>query len=383
MTKERFAIAPKMLTWALERAGREVLDLLPKFPALEGWLSGDAAPTLKQLEAFAKAVHLPFGYLFLPEPLSESLPVADFRTVAGASSCRPSLNLLDTVYLCTQRQDWFRDYARLEGLAPLPFVGSVTIAATPIEVAAIMRETLDFPLATQQALPNWESALGSFRAKVDDAGILLMANGVVGNNTKRKLQVEEFRGFALSDTLAPLIFINNGDSKAAQMFTLAHELGHLWLGESGISAPEAGKIPDQKIEIWCNAVAAEFLMPLAATKKVYNPQEDLAEQIPSLAKLFKVSRLVVVRRLFEAGFIDKESLWQQYQILVNQRVKKSDGSGGDFYRTLTTRTGKRFLRALVSHTMAGHTLFREAFQLLGVKKSEAIYKTADLLGVPS
>lgn len=380
MTKERIAVAPHMLRWALERAGLEAADLAKKFPTLDQWLSGELQPTLKKLEDFAKTVHMPFGYLFLPEPLIESLPVADFRTKTAQLPHRPSLNLLETVYSCQQRQDWYRDYARLGDFTPLSFVGSVTTKADPAQVTVSMREVLGFPLAEQQAQPNWESALRLFRTKVEEAGILLMANGVVGSNTHRKLSVEEFRGFALSDPLAPLIFINNADSKAAQMFTLAHELGHLWAGESGISDTQAGHAS----ETWCNAVAAEFLMPLSATRKAYHKNKDasLEEQLQPLARLFKVSTLVVLRRLWEAGFIDKESFWEHYQkISAHTKARGTASGGGDFYKTLTTRTGKRFMQALIPHTLEGHTLFRDAFQLLGVNKTTILYKAAAKLGI--
>ena len=122
-----------------------------------------------------------------------------------------------------------------------------------------------------------------------------MSSSIVGSNSHRKLDVDEFRGFTLADKYAPLIFINAADSKAAQMFTLVHELAHLWLGESGISDIEAGRIPDKKNEEWCNKVAAELLMPISATREAFQKETPVREEIQRLAKLFKVSSLVVVR----------------------------------------------------------------------------------------
>ena len=117
------AINPALLTWARERAGVEAFMLEDRFPKLTAWETGEAQPTLAQLEKFARAVHVPIGYLFLPAPVQEALPIADFRTVPGHASLRPSPDLLDVLYLCQQRQDWYRDYARINAFTQLDFIG--------------------------------------------------------------------------------------------------------------------------------------------------------------------------------------------------------------------------------------------------------------------
>nr|WP_246880298.1 ImmA/IrrE family metallo-endopeptidase [Aeromonas sp. MrichA-1] len=210
-----------------------------------------------------------------------------------------------------------------------------------------------------------------------------MVSGIVGSNSHRKLDVGEFRGFALADELAPLVFLNGADSKAAQMFTMAHELAHLWLGATGISDSEAGQVPEQQTERWCNQVATELLMPLEALRAVYQPGAPVPEEIQRLAREFKVSTLVALRRLFDAGFIDQAHLWLHYrdeQARLRALEKRSSG-GGDFYRTLGARTSKRFARAIVSSTLEGQTLFQDAFRMLGVRKTATFYEAARELGV--
>jgi Zn-dependent peptidase ImmA (M78 family) len=372
-----------VLRWAAQRARLHDEDLSARFRKWPQWLSGDAQPTLKQLEDFAKLTHTAIGYFFLPEPPQLALPVPDFRTLRDQALAEPSSALLDTLYLCQQRQDWYRDYARVHGLSALAFIGSARIQDAPELVAQHMRETLGLSAEERRQLPTWTDALRQLINKSEDAGVLVMASSIVGSNSHRKLDVEEFRGFALADELAPLIFLNGSDSKAAQMFTLAHELAHLWLGATGVSDTDAGQVPEQQTERWCNRVAAELLVPLEALRAAYRPDAPIPDEIQRLAREFKVSTLVALRRLFEAGFIEQGRLWQHYreeQARLKALERRGSG-GGDFYRTLGARTSKRFARAIVSSTLEGQTLFQDAFRMLGVRKTATFYEAARELGV--
>jgi len=372
-----------VLRWAAERARLSDTALERSFRKWALWLSGDAQPTLKQLEDFARLTRTPIGYFFLPEPPVQQLPVPDFRTRRDEAPAEPSTALLDTLYLCQQRQDWYRDYARVHGLARLDFVSSATVEDQPEQVAGEMRQILGVSVAERRTLSTWTDALRQLVSKAEDAGILVMASSIVGSNSRRTLDAAEFRGFALVDDRAPLIFMNASDSKAARMFTLAHELAHIWLGESGVSDPEAGSVPKQGVERWCNRVAAELLMPLDALHEAHEPDAPVADEMQRLAHLFKVSSLVALRRLFDAGFIDRETLWQNYrQETARIRALDIGGSGGgDYYRTLAARTGKRFAHAVFSSTLEGQTLFRDAFRMLGMRKTSTFYQAARELGV--
>lgn len=373
-----------VLRWAAQRAGLRDDDLTARFSKWPLWLSGKAHPTLRQLESFARLTHTAFGYFFLPEPPVLKLPVPDLRTVRDEFVTEPSSNLLDTLYLCQQRQDWYRDYARLDGLSALAFVGSATTGDAPVTVAQKMRDVLDLSIAERRRLPTWTEALRQMIAKAEDAGVMVMVSSVVGSNSHRKLDVGEFRGFALTDDLAPLVFLNGADTKSAQMFTLAHELAHLWLGTSGVSDAHAGQIPAQETERWCNQVAAELLLPLQALRAAYQSGNPIPEEIQRLSREFRVSTLVALRRLFDGGFMDQVSLWGHYREELDRLCAlKAHGStgGGDFYHTLGTRTGKRFARAVVSSTLEGQTLFRDAYRMLGVRKAATFYQAARELGV--
>jgi transcriptional regulator with XRE-family HTH domain len=138
----RVDVPPALYAWAIERSRIERDDLLRRFPKLTDWEAGDTAPTLKQLEQFAKATHTPVGFFFLLEPPAENVPIPDFRTMSDLVIARPSADLLDTVYQCEQRQEWFRDYAQAERLDRVPFVGSCTVDTDVIDAAARMRDVL-------------------------------------------------------------------------------------------------------------------------------------------------------------------------------------------------------------------------------------------------
>ena len=200
----------------------------------------------------------------MKEPPVEHVPIPDFRTVGNEHIGHPSPDLLDTIYICQQRQEWYRDFARSTGESPCPFVGSADAADSIETVAERIRRALGFEVAARGQMRTWEEALRRFIEQADELGVLVMVNGVVGSNNRRKLNPGEFRGFALSDDRAPLVFVNGSDTKSAQMFTLAHELAHIWLGESGLSDVEPVGSPSSKVEIWCNRMAAEILVPMAA-----------------------------------------------------------------------------------------------------------------------
>ena len=372
-----------VLRWAAQRARLRDDDLSMRFNKWPLWLSGEAQPTLKQLEDFARLTHTAFGYFFLPQPPALALPVPDFRTLRDEVLVEPSSDLLDTLYLCQQRQDWYRDHARMHGLPTLPFVGSATLHEAPEAVAQRLREKLVLSADARRQLPTWTEALRQLIAKSEDAGIMVMVSSVVGSNSHRKLDVGEFRGFALADGLAPLVFLNGADSKAAQMFTLAHELAHVWLGATGVSDTQAGQVPEQQTERWCNQVAAELLMPLEELRAAHQRNASIPDEIQRLAREFKVSTLVALRRLFDAGYISQAALWQHYREEQDRlrTLKERSSGGGDFYRSLGARTSKRFARAIVSSTLEGFTSFPDAFRMLGMRKTATFYQAARELGV--
>lgn len=378
-----------MLEWACRRAGVSI-DALAKRATLKmlpEWLSEDEQPTVKQLEEFAKATHTPFGFFFLAEPPDEPVPIPDFRTMRGERVQRPSADMLDTIYVCQQRQDWYRQHAQLMGEEPLAFVSSVRVGANVVETAASIRQALrlDSPLSTY-AGTNGE-ALRVLLERVDALGVLVMVTGYVGTNTRRRLDPDEFRGFALVDPLAPLVFVNGRDSKAAQLFTLIHELAHIWAGESGVSDVSAS--PRADVERWCNAVAAEVLAPLDEFREALRSNAEPLGEAQRLADIYRVSTLVVLHRMLDAGSLTREQHDRAYgresarlsALLAEREESGAGGAGGNYYATARYRLSKRFATAVIASTWEGRSTFTEAFRLLGCRNVKTLETLGERLGM--
>jgi Zn-dependent peptidase ImmA (M78 family)/transcriptional regulator with XRE-family HTH domain len=383
----RVPVRPALLQWACRRAGVSVDALAERFPKLPEWLRQASQPTFKQLEGFAKATHVPFGYFFLAEPPEEPMPIPDLRTMGGARVREPSADMLDTIYLCQQRQDWYRQHARLMGEEPLAFVGSTPTGTNVVRAAASIRAALGLDAPLNSAARSTVDAFRLLLDRADDLGVMVMVSGIVGNNTRRPLDPEEFRGFALVDPLAPLIFVNGADTKAAQLFTLIHELSHAWSGESGVSDVTTASMPRVETERWCNAVAAEVLAPLADFKTALRPDADLWAETKRLAAVFRVSTLVVLRRMRDAGRLTREQHAAAYgkesarlSALMHAR-KESGETGGDFYRTAYYRLSTRFASAVIASTWEGRSTFTEAFRLLGCRSVKTLDNLARSIGM--
>ena len=118
---------------------------------------------------------------------SSRVPIPDFRTVGNEYIGHPSPDLLETIYLCQQRQEWYRDYARSMGETACPFVGAANLTQDVVTVAGRIRQALGFDLDARRRMRTWEEALRQFIEQADEAGVMVMVNGVVGSNNHRKL----------------------------------------------------------------------------------------------------------------------------------------------------------------------------------------------------
>tara|TARA_R110000751_G_scaffold12457_4_gene42772 strand:+ start:94 stop:1221 length:1128 start_codon:yes stop_codon:yes gene_type:complete len=362
--KTEINVDSNMLAWAVSRAGYDLAEFTEKVPNLEKWLSGEKKPTVKQLEAFSKKVHLPFGYLFLSEPPVENIPIPFFRT-NGNQIDKVNLNVYDTILLMQQRQDWLRDYLKDNEFDPLPFVGKYNGINKVSEIVNDIRQTLELSENWASELGTWEEAQNHLIEIIEDKGIITVFNGVVENNGYRKIPVDECRGFVLVDDIAPFMFINNADSKSAQMFTIVHELAHIWTGHSAGFDFRKLQPADDPIEILCDQVAAEFLVP----ENAFNKKWNLNPNIRSASRFFKVSEIVIARRALDTGKLTKPQFFEFYNEYINRELikKESQGSGGNFYATTRKRLSATFAAHINNAVKTGQLLYRDAYKLTSLK----------------
>lgn len=359
---------PELLKWALNRAG-DLNNLKEKFPKLTEWIRKESNPTLNQLESFSKATATPLGYFFLQNPPKEQLSIPYFRTVNDRHTTKPSPNLLETLHTMKQRQNWMRDYLIELGQEPLSFVGSASVSENPIKVAKMMRKELGLDNGWASKYRTWEDALRVLMKIITEIGVLVTVNGVVGNNNHRKLDVNEFRGFVLIDEYAPLIFINGADGKAAQMFTLAHELAHIWYGVSAIFDLQQLQPANDEIEQVCNQTAAEFLVPKDSLKNFWPAVHQDPDRFQKTARNFKVSELVVARRALDLKLISRKDFFEFYQARLEREEGSQRSGRGNYYANQRWKINPRFAEAVISTTREGKMLYRDAYHLTGLNGS--------------
>lgn len=359
MAVERLNINPEKFRWAIQRAGFSEEEALKAFPPLQGWLYEQKQPTMSQLKKFASRFFVPFGYMFMNIVPSEKIPFPMFRGEAGQKADF-DLNVYDTVMSVQARQEWLEEYLQENDIETCKFVGSITIQTPISETVGKLRTYLDLDARWAFSLSGADAAASFLGQKIEDSGVFVVYNGVVGNNTHRPLKVSECRGFALVNAKAPYVFVNSADSKSAQLFTLIHEVVHLMIG---VSAGHAGSevLNHEATENYCDRVAAEFLVPETVLREIWTNDTKAA------ARRFKVSELVIARRAHDVGLMsdaDYKSFWAMYS--RRPLPSRKNSAGGSFYLTSVKRVGRNFaihVRNAVNNRQLSYT---EAYRLTGL-----------------
>jgi len=374
---ETLQISPNVLRWAADQRGLSIdalMDLLGTPSKHDDFLAGKLS--IAQTEKLAKKTHIPFGYFFLdtpPDTPPRTLP--DLRQTLNPEPL--SADFIDVLDDVLRKQQWYLEYLQDQGVQQLDFVGkySFNVKLPAEQIAVDIKNTLGLGDHERKQCKNYAEFFTLLSEKAESIGILVFKNSIVKSNTHRNLSVTEFRGFAIADPLAPLVFINGKNSEAAWIFTLAHELAHIWLGESGVSdIPAQPQKNANSLEAYCNRIAAELLTPTALFLDAW--EQAVPPQFNALSKTFKVSKLVIARRALDLGKID----WATYQAVAQASHKQKTAGGGDPYHSYPVRNSKRLTRALVATAMSGGIMLREAASLLNVR-TDTVMELSKRLGI--
>ena len=336
--------------------------------------NGEWPVSMTNATKLAQLVLKPVEMLMGSSPPIFKPGVADFRTVGNDEISNVSVQLEATLLHAQECQGWYADMREDSGYAPFSLGGCINLR-TPIEEAAEkVKQLLSISDSARDQCKNSDAYYKLVVSRIESNNILVMQNGNVGNNNRQKLNVEEFRGFALSDKYAPLIFINTSDSANARTFTLVHELVHLLLGNTGVSSPESDPNPPNRVEQYCNAVAAEYLIPrqvLIEYCKSCAPVDY--EKLYKLAFRQRISFAVVVISAFKHRLISKskfDEFYSQYSKAVKEKqlkAKKRDG-GPPFEVVATKRFGLPFIKAVLTEVKYGNLNPADACHLLAIRE---------------
>jgi len=380
------ALNPEILEWARETAGlsleeaAQAIELneargVPGPQRLAALESGKEEPSRPLLLRMAKAYRRSLLVFYLEKPPKIGDRGKDFRTLPGGEP--PLFNpVLDALIRDIRaRQGLIRSLLEDEETERLTFVGSATMDVPAPKLAERIVKQIRFDLAKFRQQESIESAFAYLRFRIEDTGIFVLLLGNLGSY-HTNIPVETFRGFALSDDLAPIAIINDNDARPAWSFTALHEVAHLWLGDTGIS----GWATEVATEQYCSDVAAEILLPprdlqeFDGTKRL--SLDELAEFIGKFASGRNISRAMIAYRAFRTGAITRkvwveliERFRQDWLKRKEREAQKQAGKEGgpSYYVVRRHRIGKALLDLAGRSLSEGLLTYTKAGRLLGVR----------------
>ena len=371
-------INPDVLKWARESAHISIDTAAAKIKVpiekLEYWEKGEVFPTIVQAEKLAKIYKRPFAAFFLPEIPEDFSTLKDFRMGNAPQLSTASVFMIREVQ---QKQEWIKELFREADNKPLKFVGKFSLNNNPADVAADILQVLNIKSY------NFENKPPSFKEwieKTEKAGIFVSRASNI--NSHYVIDCAEMRGFSIADVYAPFVFINAADWKNSQLFTLMHELAHIWIAESGISNEIIYGIENKekfdRVEIFCNKVAANVLMPAEYMENLRALNLTNYQDFYKQAGKLKVSSLAFVNRCYELKFVNynsylalKEEAEIEYKNYLKKeeekKVNKTDKGKPDYFRLLLNKNGNLFTQIVIDTYRSGEIQATVAGGLLNTK----------------
>lgn len=381
----KYPVSPHVLDWAIMKSGQDIIGLENKLPKLNDWRkeadNNHAFLSISNIKHLSETLHIPFGYFFLEEPPQESEMAIAYRSIENKLYEHPSRGLEETIEDMQRKQDFVREI-RKQSFDRLGYVGSHNINSSYIQIANDIRDTCELPIDWNLKQKDNREAIKYLQRQIAQNGILLFKNGIVLTNTQRPLALEEFRAFVLVDEYAPLIFINTQDALSAQLFSICHELAHIWLGQAEILNDYADfketRYTNKSLERLANRVASELLMPKEQIPTLFEDDFSL-DKVEQVAKQLKISQQVVAIGLHNEKFISKATFNKLYdEILQNvERAleeRKAARPGGDYYNTYLYNIDHNFFNLVSTQAAEGNLSYTEAYSLLNLKSGKAYTK---------
>jgi Zn-dependent peptidase ImmA (M78 family) len=374
-------VTPSVMKWARKQAGLDMPTAAQRIGRpgadIQAWENETTMirPTLAQARKAAEVYHTALAVFYLPEPPKTRQVIRDFRHLPDVRLRAFSSELMQFIHLLEYRQSWLSEWRIEEGGEKIEFIGTATINMDPAKVAELIRESLGVDIKEHFKCRTREDTLLLWIRYAEALGINICRQSDIAS--------DEARGFVLTDEYAPFIFINGSDAKVAQLFTLIHELVHLWLNLPGISNLEgigrSGRTENDRIEIFCNKAASLVLLDEELFLEIWaktNKTAPLEEKIAEVSKIAKVSDEVVARRLLDKDMITVEEYadlrrkfqkrWMQLK--QDTKIKRQDSPGFPSPHLMTVLgNGKPFTTAVLDSYSAGYLPSTTASSLLNAK----------------
>jgi len=359
-------ITPKVLKWARESARMSLESAAGKVniavEKLEAWEDGEQQPTIKQAETLAKAYRRPFALFFLPEIPYDFQPLQDFRKKDSKPLGTASTFIIREIQ---QKQNWLSDVYKENGEKPLSFVGRFSLKSNPALVAKNILETLNIDpnnYATENPIREWIEG-------AEANGIFISRTSFI--HSRLKLDSEEIQGFTIADKFAPFVFVNSDDWNAPQLFTLVHEIAHIWIAESGISNDVEPEIKHKDkfhpVELFCNEVAANALMPKELIDSLEKNVFDSGKEVFKVSKKLGVSSFALLVRALNLQKISadkyrklKQEADTEFNAFIlreeSKKLKQKDKEkkgGPNYYTLLVNKNSHSFTRVVMDAFRGG------------------------------
>lgn len=389
MVSATYPVKNSILKWVLSSTDGTLPDKWVN--RIESWLAGKKMPTIIQLQNLSKASHIDFGNFFLDNPPKNTLPLINYRTINNSKVINPTQDLIDVINQMEFKADWLAEYNRIEGLDKIPFVGQgreeKNKALTTEEKAEKILAYFDLKLGWNL---NTSDAFKLLRGRLELARITVIKGSYVGSQTRRGLNIEEFRAFVLVNYYAPLIFINTHDSQNAKLFSLVHEMVHIWMGDSELFNNNFNKSPEYlkpTSEQEVNKIVEQILFPRTILLKLWKDmpgQDSEAKQVYFIARKFHASPLATAIAARNYKLIKQETInlvkkETAHNIELKKKRQKEEPGGPSYYENFLSNLDHNFARAVINSTKDGTTSYTDAFDLLGVSGNKGFNEVKDRL----